>query len=648
MKYLFLLFICACAVKDSEYSIDAKPTPGPSPLNPKLPPNRYGPFVGRGQGLVGEYSFLSGFSLDCAWADVESVEGQFNFSSCEKVVKEALAQNKYVLINPLTGHAAPLSWLAEKGIPTVEVCFHEKDNSTCPKEQIWTYPYYLADNYVKYWKRYQQALHDWVKSLPKNSEGSNPVQSIQVSMGSTGDITPWHGAPLKDEYVIPGKVWKEFWVNGSAVLIDIYRDLLPDTKLLFNAVPYNNTPVPDDPDAKYWPAYRHLLFDVLKPPNFDVKYGVVSHAYFTTNELDDYYVAGNLTRYPFVDESGKKVFVRSRGESSDGNPNGKQGQGYWANPTWNALAMACWDITYGLDVWNPNPQMWSTEFGPKGYFTERVWGAFQHFHTHAGAKDVTTAPGAWIQLRDALDFSDTDRFPESEFGNATRRNSDRIEKIVEKFKHFGAGVDDTEAAMAGRPKSRARKGLNQVGWRIWPTNYGKWMKQIDPMTTSIGRWRIGKTSNLLGQNSRQTVPGKNMSFGLSAGLFDTKPGAESSIDVYIRVAFYDQGHGSWELHYRTKRGKIAKAAKVTKNNSLEFVELRIKLKDFACCMGEDVPALVLVDSDALFVEAEGSWSSADTDIFAWVEVMRSPFLYQMAEKVLDHHETDNESIEILV
>ena len=58
---------------------------------------------------------------------------------------------------------------------------------------------------------------------------------------------------------------------------EIHRDLLPDTKLLFNGVPTNSTPEPDNPDAKYWPAYRELIFDIIRPPNFDMKQGVVSH-----------------------------------------------------------------------------------------------------------------------------------------------------------------------------------------------------------------------------------------------------------------------------------------------------------------------------------------------------------------------------------
>ena len=88
-------------------------------------------------------------------------------------------------------------------------------------------------------------------------------------------------------------------------MVEIWRDLAPTTKLLFNAVPPVNTTA----DQKAWPAYRHVIMDVLQPPNFDVKYGVESHQYFTNYELDDYHGAA-LTRTPFRDpRTGEVSFV---------------------------------------------------------------------------------------------------------------------------------------------------------------------------------------------------------------------------------------------------------------------------------------------------------------------------------------------------
>ena len=114
---------------------------------------------------------------------------------------------------------------------------------------------------------------------------------------------------------------------------EIHKDLIPDTKLLFNGLPTNSTPEPDDPDAKFWPAYRDLVFDEIKPPNFDMKQGVVSHQYMTSCELDDYMVQGNITRFPYRNAAtGVVEFVRTRGESSDGGLSGDgQGAGFWRN-----------------------------------------------------------------------------------------------------------------------------------------------------------------------------------------------------------------------------------------------------------------------------------------------------------------------------
>jgi hypothetical protein len=65
----------------------------------------------------------------------------------------------------------------------------------------------------------------------------------------------------------------------------------------------------------------------------------------------------------------------------------------------------CWDITYGLDVQNPNPAMWSEEINmnkcPPAQvggqrctnWTKTLWRPFQHFHTHAGQKVASEAPG---------------------------------------------------------------------------------------------------------------------------------------------------------------------------------------------------------------------------------------------------------------
>lgn len=323
------------------------------------------------------------------------------------------------------------------------------------------------------------------------------------------------------------------------------------------------------------------------------------------------------------------------------------------NPTWNLLAMMCWDITYGLDMQNPNPAMWSEEDGlakcpppPHGgpgkcmNWTKTLWRPFQHYHTHAGAKIATEAPGAWLQLRDALDYSDATRFPVSEFGGpVARNNTARLKSIVAAHSAMGAVLEDPVSAAAGRHKSRGRRGINSAGWRIWPHNYGKWMEQVDPTGTSVGRWCVGDRSNLLGQSTRQTIPGKNMSFTLSPGLFVKQQAAAAGpMSVFVRVAYFDEGHGGWDLYYASSNaaGGLALAGHVNKTNTKQFVEVRVKLTDLSLRNGTEVH-FSLVDSDATMMTNAGTphWDSSDPDVFAWIEVLSTEFVYQMAEVVRD-------------
>lgn len=157
--------------------------------------------------------------------------------------------------------------------------------------------------------------------------------------------------------------------------------------------------------------------------------------------------------------------------------------------------------------------------------------------------------------------------------------------------------------------------------RIWPHNYGKWMEQIDPRDTSVGRWCVGSKSNLLGQSTRQTVPGKNMSFELAPGLFGGKSPAAG---VYVRVGFFDEGHGSWELHYASSAatsGGMKLAAHVKKTDTREFIEIRLKLTDLDLALSHGGAAhFSLTDSDAKLFPRPGSsggWASSDPDVFAY-------------------------------
>eukprot|EP00662_Eupelagonemidae_sp_cell21_P016432 gene16432-8246_t len=207
------------------------------PALPALVQNRFGPFADeKDEELSVEYPFISGFtSSSCSWGKVEPQNGVFNWTLCRHDMEFAHAHGKDLLISPQTGSYAPVDWLPAAGVPAVVVCSHKwtKDPSKCPKDLLDTFPYYMAPAYHGLWRRYHQALHDMIKALPK--ELADRVRTIQVMQGATGDLTPWHGRPVDAEYVINDDSWKRLWVNGTATMIEVWTDLLPTTKLLFNA-----------------------------------------------------------------------------------------------------------------------------------------------------------------------------------------------------------------------------------------------------------------------------------------------------------------------------------------------------------------------------------------------------------------------------
>ena len=292
---------------------------------------------------------------------------------------------------------------------------------------------------------------------------------------------------------------------------------------------------------------------------------------------------------------------------------------------------------------NPNPAMWAEEAAMNKCppppakcmnWTKTLWRPFQHFHTHAGAKIASEAPGGWLQLRDALDYADGTRFPVARFGGPVARNNTvRLKRVVEAFSDMGAVLEDPVCASASRHRSRGRHGINNAGWRIWPHNYGQWMTQLDPMGTSVGRWCVGNRSNLLGQSTRQTIPGKNMSFALAPGLF-AQQAAAGTVGLFVRVAYFDEGHGGWELHYNAGGRGMKLAAHVNKTDTKRFIEIRLKFTDLDLDLSHGGDAhFSLVDSDANVGPSDGGWASSDPDVFAWIEVLATDFLYPMAEAV---------------
>jgi hypothetical protein len=185
--------------------------------------------------------------------------------------------------------------------------------------------------------------------------------------------------------------------------------------------------------------------------------------------------------------------------------------------------------------------------------------------------------GAFCALHKGLDAADTKAYPEEKYGKASRTNVDRMLKITAEYAKYGAAVDDQNGLRLDQVRQRdTQKGFNDVGWDIWPDNYGRFLYQIDPDETSVPRWRVGgtltKSSSIYARFARgfEHASGKDaMYFKLHDGFSaDHQPKTMS-----IHVLWYDGQAGStWRLAYDAGESAMRTACSVTGHRRRQMEE----------------------------------------------------------------------------
>eukprot|EP00035_Acanthoeca_spectabilis_P013648 m.254549 g.254549 ORF g.254549 m.254549 type:complete len:298 (+) comp15943_c1_seq2:1193-2086(+) len=224
--------------------------------------------------------------------------------------------------------------------------------------------------------------------------------------------------------------------------------------------------------------------------------------------------------------------------------------GFWNEaPMWATYWHLMWQLTFGVDMPGlSEPSLLNTTFEP----------FYRLFNRYAASvrppATSQTWPGAIVALRDGLDSSDTDRFPETQFGQAVQTNQKRLLAIAKAFEAYGAAEGDPQAAASEAMASRRRKSMNDVGWRIWPGNYGNGLiTQLNPGASSVGHWRVGPKSQPYGRFARgfQHASGKlAMPFQLDKRLWGglPRPAGSPTNGLTIHVTYFD-GVGGFRVLY---------------------------------------------------------------------------------------------------
>ena len=246
--------------------------------------------------------------------------------------------------------------------------------------------------------------------------------------------------------------------------------------------------------------------------------------------------------------------------------------------------------------------------------------AYYFFNRYAGHIHPRVATGAFCALHMGLDAADTKAYPEAKYGPATRTNVDRMLKITAEYAKYGAAVDDRNGLLLDQVRQRdTQTGFNDVGWGIWPGNYGRFLEQIDADATSVPRWRIGGALNAASSiydrfgRAFEHASGKDaLYFRLHDGFSaDRQPKRMS-----IHVLWHDGRAGStWKLVYDAGQASMKTACTVTGTGDGKWKSEIVTLDDAVFARGGTRGCdLALINTDDR------------DDVFSLIEIQRGDAL----------------------
>ena len=531
------------------------------------------------------FPFIKGAADRVKWADIETSPEVYDWSKMDSQIRNAVKGKYFYYFVLWTGPHSP-EWIYEQGVPKVAVKGSKGKDF---------FPYYLDQNYINYFNRLIFKLADHIASLTE--EERNVFAFIQPAFGSTGDRQLYKGTPVDQKYKISAQQYLEFCSGATKRFYEAFnKPELKHIKFLFNVDDESNPTVLKEAKGT---KVGELLYANWLRQNYPIELRkqqfTIAIGYQANGEIKQ----DTELRPSFFGLNGKKPeFVR--GEFS------KFGQGgiFQENPVWNYYWTAISTVDRGLDLWEVDYNIVKT-----GQYDE----GFAFASRYSYYKQPQTSPYAFIALRDVLDCADTLRFPEEKYGIAKQSNSDRIIKIEEEFKKYGAKVGDLPAATAlsGSNYLYEAKAMNDVGFELIARNYSRFITQIYANETSVGLWRVGPTDQPYGRYARgfENSSGRNrMYFDLDDNFLSLK--AKESIT--FKIIYLDKGTGKFSIRYDSLIDHDKIAATISKTNSGRWVSKSINITNGAFAnKGARNSDFSLVNEDN------------EDDVFHMIEIMKS-------------------------
>ena len=490
--------------------------------------------------------WIKGVFAAIKWRDLEPADHQFDWKLFESTLADYANAGLYIQFMIHVGPDSP-EWIYAAGVPRVKT---SPTLNPRGKPHFSTFPFYLNENYKRYYHRMIREVAKHVDQLPVAVRAK--VICIQTAEGATGDEGGYKGQPLDQRYTLPEERWRAFKFETWKLFDELYRDKKPKIHVLTNS----------GNQGQYDEWLRRNM------PHWWRKAGNPGHGYQLNHEKDMLAFLSPLINHP---ESG--TLIRARSEMDE------MFKGWFQEaPVWNMYWLNLWGLHFGLDIFQHQ-----TEAIENRAFHE----GFIFYSRYGGQKDAAKSPGAWCALHDGLDAGDFGRFPASEFGAGKFRGEDRAGglqrtlNIAKAFARYGAAQGDPEKAMAAVMQNRSAQRMNDVGWNIEAGNYQRYLHQYDPDGTSQGYWRVGPKDQPYGRFARgfDTASGKNtMYFDVVDRFFGGKALA-GAYPVRVRVIYFDSGRGSWALRYDAVKSREKTALTVQNTDTGRWKEVSATLPD---------------------------------------------------------------------
>ncbi len=554
------------------------------------------------------------------WKDLEPSNGQFMFASqMGQQITDANAMGAFVKILIYAGPDAP-SWV-------FSVC------GTITTDFNGGAPAYLA-NYPDYTNpAYQTHFFDMIDQFGAYLNTLSPdlrskVLFVIAAEGATAD-----GWAYKGSITNPNAV-----VNLAALTkkpdgepSDWWNTFRQNTWVRYKAALPAGIPILVNSDSNTTAMDNWLIANM---PVVAIKVGMFSHGYHVNDAIDR--LAKFRSFEALVYAAGKELITEGELDGEvyrSTTVNGVTTYLGWGRE--NLPQAVYWSALFALHnpvhSWN----VISEVLTDPNYAS--VYGAdLDFFNAYAVRQRPETSERAFIALVDGLNAADTVRFPVATYGTATLGNTQRYNTIKNAFASRGARLEDAAAATSSSLGSRKpENGYNDVGWKIIPSNYSRFITQVDPGTEDVGWWHVDQMktgcTDAAASPEGRFARGFDTAFGKNAMYFNVDDNLGTTLftspnQLCVQVSYFDEvPNSTWKLVFHN--GAILDERPVTCTGSLTWkkVEFEIPavLQNRLHGNTADLALINTDDNNDIFHRIEvvitgtpgnnvpGSWQSAD-------------------------------------